>query len=125
MQPYVKRLIYLSMVFAAGLISAYDNVLSYLLMDSLEANEKNPMALWVIQNGGVASLIYLKAVGTITACLIMIRLVYCKWRITIIPVFVVQVMLFCYLSFYTGRGFDLFVPDAWETIRMVLEFYAK
>lgn len=122
-KPKTVRLSLLIMIFVAGLISVYDNVLSYIMMDSLAETEQNPFASWIISRCGVTGLIYYKAAGTMLATLWMIRLVYSKYRVAIVPVFLVQVLLFCYLTFYASSGFfdrDMFVP-----LHLVVEFYRE
>jgi hypothetical protein len=122
-KPKTVRLLLLVMIFVAGLISVYDNVLSYIMMDSLAETEQNPFASWIIGECGVVGLIYYKALGTMLATLWMIRLVYSKYRIAIVPVFCCQCVLFCYLTFYASSGFfdrDMLVP-----LQLVVEFYRE
>lgn len=122
-KPKRIRLLLLGMILVAGLISIYDNVLSYIMMDSIVETEQNPFASMIIKECGVTGLIYYKAMGTMLATLWMIRLVYSKYRIAIVPVFICQCVLFCYLTFYTDVGFfdrDMFVP-----LRLVVEFYRE
>lgn len=120
-EPKVRRLSFLMMVFWSGLVSVYDNVLNLLAMDILKEREQNPLASYIIRYWGVEGLICIKAFTTIVAVLLMVRLVYSRWRIATVPVFIFQSMLFCYLTFYTNRGFwsrDMFLP-----LEMVIEFY--
>ena len=120
-EPKVRRLSLLMMVFWSGLVSVYDNVLNLLAMDILKEREQNPLASYIIQYWGVEGLICIKAFTTIVAVLLMVRLVYSRWRIVTVPVFIFQSMLFCYLTFYTESRFwarDMFLP-----LEMVIEFY--
>ena len=120
-EPKVRKLSLLMMIFWSGLVSVYDNVLNLLTMDVLKEQEQNPLASYVIEHWGVGGLICLKAFTTMAAALLMIRLVYSRWRIVIVPVFIFQSMLFCYLTFYIERGF--WAEDMFRPMEMVVEFY--
>jgi hypothetical protein len=111
----------LFIVFLTGLISVYDTVMSVLFMSTLAQDEQNPIALWLINQIGVSGLVQVKSVGTILAAAIMCKLVYTKWRISILPVFFFQLILFFYISFYVDSG--PFGPDLWIPIQMFIEFY--
>jgi len=121
LEPKVRRLSLLMMVFWSGLVSVYDNVLNLLTMDVLKEQEQNPLASYVIEYWGVEGLICIKAFTTMMAVLLMIRLVYSRWRIVIMPVFIFQTVLFCYLTFYTTSGF--WARDMFRPLEMVIEFY--
>jgi len=113
--------IYLFMIFVSGLIAVYDTVLSMVFAEWLPEMEQNPVASSIIEYAGVPLLVQWKAFGTLAAVLLMCGLVYTKYRISIVPVFMFQLVLFCYLTFFTHTNFvseDTFVP-----IRYVIEFY--
>lgn len=119
--PQMNKTSLLMMTFVGGLISVYDNVLNLLTMKVLVEQEQNPVASLVIDGVGVESFIMIKAFTTIAAVFIMIGLIYSKWRIAIVPTFVSQCGLFCYLTFYAESEFwseDIFTP-----LKMVVEFY--
>ena len=120
-EPKVRRLSLLMMIFWSGLVSVYDNVLNLLTIDILKEQEQNPLASYVIEHWGVGGLIYIKAFTTMMAALLMIRLVHSRWRIVIVPVFIFQSMLFCYLTFYIESGF--WAGDMFRPVEMVIEFY--
>jgi|14BtaG_2_1085337.scaffolds.fasta_scaffold211044_1 hypothetical protein len=120
LQPRPVRLTLLFMIFSIGVISAYDNVLCCVTIDTLEEEEQNPMALMIIKELGVAGLVVLKALGTLIASVIMVRLVYSKYYIAIVPVFIFQCFLLFYLSFYADR--NLFGEDFFYMFRRVYEF---
>jgi len=123
-----KICLFLLMSFAAGLISVYDNVLNVVFMETLPMDEQNPMASIIIEHVGVAGLVHIKAVTTILAVLIMCVLSFTKYRIVIIPVFIFQCLLFCYLTFYTptGAGFWRSVDESiFEPLKLFWEFYTE
>ena len=113
--------IYFFMIFVSGLIAVYDNVLSIIFAECLPEMEQNPVASYIIEHAGVPLLVQWKAFGTLAATLLMCGLVYTKYRISIVAVFIFQSVLFCYLTFFTHTDFiseDMFVP-----LRYVIEFY--
>lgn len=121
-----KAFLFLLMSFAAGLISVYDNVLSVVFMETLPVNEQNPMASKIIDHVGVVGLVYIKAVTTILAVLLMCVLSFTKYRVVIIPVFIFQSLLFYYLTFYTPSGsfwgeIDNFAPP----LELFWRFYTE
>lgn len=124
LKPKTERLLFLVMIFISGAVSAYDNVLNFLTRDELQAYEINPVALLIINNYGVEGLICIKAVSTGLAIAALVALLYLKpkYRIIIFGVFLFQCGLFCFLSFYTGRGIfrsrDMFI-----CVEMAIEFY--
>lgn len=110
------------LVLLSGLISVYDNVMNVIFYDQLPRTEQNPIASWIIKEGGVASLVQIKSVTTILAVAIMLVLIKTKYRIVILPVFLFQIGLFFYLTFYVPAGSWL-GDDFTEPIRMFFEFY--
>jgi hypothetical protein len=120
LQPKSVRLTLLFMILAIGSISAYDNVLCFLTIDTLEDSEQNPIALMIIKRLGVPGLISLKAVGTILATMIMVRLVYSKYYISILPVFIFQCGLLIYLTFATDTGLDIGKDDVFRIVKLVI-----
>ena len=113
--------IFFLMIFLSGLVAVYDTVLTIVFAQFLPEMEQNPVASAVINYGGVPLLVQIKAAGTIIAAAIMCRLVYTKYRVTILPVFIIQLLLFGYLTFYTQDS--LISNDAWRTVEKFVEFY--
>ena len=113
--------IFFLMIFLSGLVAVYDTVLTSVFAQFLPEMEQNPVASAVINYGGVTLLVQIKAAGTILAAAIMCRLVYTKYRVTILPVFIIQLLLFGYLTFYTQDS--LISDDAWRTVEKFVEFY--
>lgn len=98
------NLTYFAMIFIIGLISAYDNTVSWVYEDVLLDTEQNAIGRWLIRLGGrrgedVSWFLIAKAIGTIIVILTMFRLVYTKYRVAIIPIFIFQVWLYWYLNF--------------------------
>jgi len=114
---------YLLIVFFVCSISVYDNILNVIYTDGLLTREKNPVGTWLIETGGVSLFVTIKAITTIIAALLAIRIVYSKYRIALVVVLIFQVFLFIYLSFYGGEMFyDVLSYD--ETpMYNVYEFY--
>ena len=96
----MKHLLFL-MVLLIGAISAFDNMVSVVTMDTLAESELNPVASAIIDSHGVSGLVVAKAIGTLLAVAIMLRLVYSKYRAVIIPVFMAQCYLFVWINFST------------------------
>ena len=108
-----KSILFLFMSLVISAISAYDNTLNFIFMETLPQNEENPFASWIIQNHGVEGLIYLKAATTGVASLIMIGLSFVKkYRLALVPVLIFQLALFYYLTFYTTSGAGIFGNDS-------------
>ena len=110
------------LVFLSGLISVYDNVMNVVFYYQLPKTEQNPIASWIIREGGVASLVQIKSITTILAVAIMLALIKTKHRKVILPVFLFQFGLFLYLTFYTSTG-GSFEGDFAEPIKLFFEFY--
>lgn len=112
-KDYCKSITFLFIALIIGAISAYDNTLNFIFMNTLPYDEQNPFASWVIKNYGVEGLIYLKATTTGVASLGMIVLSFIKrYRIALIPVLFFQLGLFYYLTFYTPDGAGIFGNDS-------------
>lgn len=108
---------FLLMTLIIGAISAYDNTLNFIFMNTLPTDEQNPFASWIIENHGVEGLIHLKAATTMFAVLIMCVLSFIKrYRLALIPVLIVQLTLFYYLTFHTPLGAGIFGNGNAETI---------
>ena len=119
-QPRYNWIFFL-MIFLSGLVAVYDTVLTIVFAQFLPEMEQNPLASAVINYGGVPLLVQVKAAGTMLATMFMCGLVYTKYRTSIIPVFIIQILLFGYLTFYTEDS--LVSSDAWRTVEMFIEFY--
>ena len=121
-----KSIPFLFMSLVAGLISVYDNTLNLIFMKSLPVDEQNPFASMIIDSYGVEGLIHIKAMTTIIAVVAMCVLSFTKYRITIIPVFCFQILLFLYLTFYAPVGGWGFTNEADEfalPFKLFWEFY--
>ena len=112
-----------SLVFLSGLISVYDNVMNVVFYKDLPLIEKNPFASWVIEKVGVSGLVEIKACGTMLAVSLMLLLAKTKYKVVIIPVFIFQLALFCYLSFYTPTSAGFSEPDFFRVLQVFVEFY--
>lgn len=110
-------------VFLSGLISVYDNVMNVIFFESLEGDEKNPFASWIIENKGVAGLVEIKSVTTVLAVAIMLRLIKTKYKIIVWPVLGFQLCLFYYLTFHTPNTEEFFGKDFGTPLRLFFEFY--
>ena len=117
------NLILLLLIFLSGLISVYDNVMNVVFYEELPQTEQNPVANWIIGVGGVAGLVQIKAAGTMMAVITMLLLMKSKYKIVIIPVFLFQLGLFCYLTFYTESASGFFIGDWTRAIKLFFEFY--
>lgn len=110
-------------VLLSGVISVYDNVMNVIFFESLERNEKNPFASWIIDNKGVEGLVEIKAVTTMLAVAIMLCIIKTRYRIIVWPVLAFQLALFYYLTFHTPNGSEFFSKDFGTPIRLFFEFY--
>tara|TARA_Y100001938_G_scaffold82736_1_gene113851 strand:- start:66 stop:476 length:411 start_codon:yes stop_codon:yes gene_type:complete len=110
------------LVFTAGLISVYDNVMNVIFFDSLPMDERNPFASWLISRVGVAGLVEIKAITTILAVFTMLCLLKTKYRIVILPVCLFQLGLFYYLTFHVASG-SLLSKDFGIPLKLFYEFY--
>ena len=101
-----KTVLY-AMIFLIGLIGVMDNVMNIQFMDTLEVNEQNPVALWLIKKWGIPNFVIIKSIGVVSVVSLLCLAVKTKWRYFIISsVFAFQVWLFCYLSYYApNQGF--------------------
>lgn len=84
-----------------------DNIMNIQFMDSLEVNEQNPVALWLIKKWGIPNFVIIKSIGVVSVVSLLCLAVKTKWRYFIISsVFAFQIWLFCYLSYYApNQGF--------------------
>lgn len=101
-----KTLLY-TMIFLIGLIGVMDNIMNIQFMDSLEVNEQNPVALWLIRKWGIPNFVVVKSIGVVSVVSLLCIIIKSKWRYFIISsVFAFQIWLFCYLSYYApNQGF--------------------
>tara|TARA_R100000008_G_C3583235_1_gene170131 strand:- start:2091 stop:2492 length:402 start_codon:yes stop_codon:yes gene_type:complete len=112
-----------SLVFLSGLISVYDNVMNVVFYEDLPRTEQNPVASWIISKAGVAGLVQTKAITTMIAVVVMLSLIKTKYRVVILPVFLFQLCLFFYLTFYTVGNNTFFISDWGRAIKLFIEFY--
>ena len=121
-RPSVKHIWkYFVMIFISGLVSVYDIVLTIVFAETLQRWEQNPIASAIISYAGVPMLVQLKVIGTIVATGAMCGLIYTKYRVSIIPVFIFQLLLFCYLTGFTNT--NIFSSDVLLPIKHFIEFY--
>lgn len=119
-----NRMVLLSLSFLSGLISIYDNVLNVVFYETLPEHELNPLASCVISLLGVSGLVVAKAIGTIIAVAIMISLTKTKYKHIIYPITVIQIWLFCFLTFHTNSSLNFFNNDWSTTLKLVVDFYS-
>lgn len=100
-----KRVGYLLMVFIIGFVGVYDNILNICFAEILPESEQNPLCRLIIDHyGGVNQLILIKSYLTILGAIIMISLVYTKFRVCVKIIFILSLILFFYLTFYCPQG---------------------
>jgi hypothetical protein len=96
-----------------------DNTISHLTAAAIGGLEQNPIALDVIQDGGVVRLIELKAIGAIAAVLVSLVVIRTRYAIAVHVVAVLQLILLGGLLFADGRpGRDFDMP------KQIVDFYA-
>jgi hypothetical protein len=121
-----KAVLY-TMIFLIGLIGVMDNIMNIQFMDTLEANEKNPIALWLIKRWGIPNFVIIKSIGVVSVVSMLCLILKSRWRYFIISsVFAFQVWLFAYLSYYCPtRGFtwNNKVSEKNVVIESTIDFY--
>jgi hypothetical protein len=100
----MKNKTYFILIFFIGLISAYDNLLTLKFADIIIETEENPVGLLIIKKYGVYVFMAIKAVGTICAVILSFLLLKTKYKRAIWAVFILQLLLFFYLTFYVPDG---------------------
>lgn len=93
-----KKYAYYALILFIGLVSVYDSMCVVAFRDDLV--EENPVGQFLIQlaDGEVYILVNAKTVLTIVSILICFRLVYTKYRVAIVGVFIFQLLLLFYLN---------------------------
>jgi len=119
----VPNIWYLMMIFTAGLISVFDNVMNVVYMSTLPQEERNPLCSYIIGEVGVEGFVCLKAVSTILAVILMSALIYTKFRVVVVFVFIFQIFLFLYLNLYTPDGMKFFDRDILVPMESFFRFY--
>lgn len=114
------KLVYLSMILAIGVISAYDNTLSFIHAELLPESEQNPMGLYIINNYGVYSFVKAKMIGTLLSVLLMCSLIKNKFRVVIPFIFFFQLWLFYYITYSGGPSSTHFQANVFKS---VIDFY--
>lgn len=114
---------YFVMIFLAGFISVFDNIMNVVYMSTLPRDEQNPVCSRIIEFAGVEGLVLIKAITTICAVILMCALVYTRFRIAIVPVFIIQVLFFLYLNFYSSTGM-MWAHDWYRAAKDFIEFYS-
>jgi hypothetical protein len=100
----MKNKTYFILIFFIGLISAYDNLLTLKFADIIIEVEENPIGLLIIKKYGVYVFMAAKAIGTICAVTLSFLLLKTKYKRAIWAVFIIQLLLFFYLTFYVPDG---------------------
>ncbi len=101
-----------------GFVCAMDNVISYLTSNTLPDMEQNPVAMSIIEHGGVVHLIELKAIGAVLAVVLSLVVIRTKFAVSVHVVAALQVVLLSYLLFEDSRpNRCLLMPTA------ILQFY--
>ena len=100
----MKNKTYFVLIFMIGLISAYDNILTFKFSDNIIHTEQNPVGLHIMKTYGVPVFMAIKAVGTICAVILSFMLIKTKYKRAIWAVFIIQLLLFFYLTFYVPDG---------------------
>jgi len=115
-----------AMVLTIGAISAFDCMASVVTFDTLKGDEANPVASLLIATSGVEGMVMYKAAGTLVAVLLMLRLGYTRYRVAIVPVFLVQCLLFLWLNFATEDGMVFRGQiDPFSLVKLVIQQYFK
>ena len=118
----IPNLGYFVMIFLAGFISVYDNIMNVVYMRTLPSDEQNPVCMRIIASLGVEGLVLIKALSTIIAVVLMCALVYTKFRIVIVPIFIFQILFFFYINFYASTGM-MWAHDWYLGLQSFVEFY--
>ena len=100
----MKNKTYFILIFLIGLISAYDNLLTLKFADIIIEVEENPVGILIMKKYGVSVFMAIKAVGTICAVILSFILLKTKYKKAIWAVFILQLLLFFYLTFYVPDG---------------------
>ena len=100
----MKNKTYFILIFLIGLISAYDNLLTFKFSDIIIEVEENPIGLHIMETYGIHVFMAAKAIGTICAVALSFLLLKTKYKRAIWAVFIIQLLLFCYLTFYVPDG---------------------
>ena len=100
----MKNKTYFILIFLIGLISAYDNLLTLKFADIIIETEENPIGLHIMETYGIHVFMAAKAIGTICAVTLSFLLLKTKYKRAIWAVFILQLLLFFYLTFYVPDG---------------------
>jgi hypothetical protein len=126
-----KKLIYFLIIFYIGLISSYDNTLTLIYGSSIRSTEKNPAGLYLIElgDGHTDLFIVTKAISTILVIILCFVLVYTRYRLCILAVFLFQIILLYNLTFHPGGlnrdHWDYNVGKKSSPVWGVLNFYTS
>jgi hypothetical protein len=95
----MKRLAYFLLVFFIGLVSAYDNICTWVFRNELQ--EENPLGVALIEldGGQVGVFMTIKACTTIVCVVMCFILVYTRFRVAVIITAIFQLCLLWYLNF--------------------------
>jgi len=116
----MKNKTYFVLIFMIGLISAYDNILTFKFSDNIIHTEQNPVGLHIMKTYGVPVFMAIKAMGTICAVILSFMLIKTKYKRAIWAVFIIQLLLLFYLTFYVPAG--LFKRDFLFFLRKYPEY---
>lgn len=98
------RAFHLTAIFFSGFVCCYDNMLSVIYHESLEALESNPLGSYLIEVGGVSWFVVVKAVTTVLAVMLLYGISFTKWRMLVFVAAFCQAYLFYYLNYYDPDG---------------------
>lgn len=121
------RYLYHAMILLIGAVSAYDNTMTWIYSDTIVELEKNPVGVWLLEQGGVSLFITVKAAATLLLVGVLFVLSRTKYRWLIIPAFVFQLGMFAFLNLFcidgpTGMPVLDWGPRRWERVHPVNEW---
>ena len=133
MKTNKQNLLYLMMIFVIGVISAYDNTMTWVYRDTILDLEQNPVGLWLLSKGGAPLFVAVKAVTTLLLVLYLVLLLKTKYKRLITVAFFFQIVLFIYINMFSirkgGIALDL-KSQHWESpeyhpIQSFLQFIGR
>jgi hypothetical protein len=105
-----------------GLVSVYDVYMTVLYPYDVSTQEQNPVAMKLIKNFGVYGFVSIKSTSTIIAVAICLHLINTKYKVAIIPVFLFQLILFFYLTFYLSNNEKIDAGDTTSPLYDIIEY---
>lgn len=105
-----------------GLVSVYDVYMTILYPFDVSTQEQNPVAMTLIKSYGVYGFVSIKSSATVIAVAICLYLINTKYRIAIIPIFLFQIALFFYLTFYLSNNEKIDAGDTTSPIEDIIDY---